>query len=219
VQAFLENGHTQLNLWGEAAIPQFLAYCWFLRRVSPGAADGMLASVMYAIVRRDPDQESGGLASPYWDAESVARHSLASILHSEDPMKSEAIGRVSFFAEALLHLLVRTNSKNECKAIWPMLTRLQLAQFIPRHRWQYCLSSSDEGREEHVIPPRRKEWVDLVNEARSIRCSEVPEALLSLPLLHALFITVFPYRATPAVVRRVSFEFDRRWLISGEPIE
>jgi hypothetical protein len=218
VERFLEEGRSQLLLWGEGAIPQFLAYCWVLRRVSPGAtADGILIGVLNATTSGGKDENSG-LASPYWDFESTARHALAPLLHTEDPLEKEAVGRASFFAEALLHLLVRTNRKTSCRQAWPDITRIQHARFRPRHPWQYCLSHTEQGEEEHVQFPLRKEWTDLVIDARSIRCDGVPQPMLDVPFLLPMFIMVFPYRAFPDVVRRLSYVYDKQWLIAGAPI-
>lgn len=221
VKRFLEDGRSQLLLWGEAAIPQFLPYLWFLRKTNPGAAvDHTLGAILDASVASGPDDEPGGiLASPYWDYEAIARHVLAPILPTEDPMLGEAFGGRSFFAEGLLHLLVRTNSKSACRSVWPAISRIRFARFKPRHRWQYCLSYSEQGEEEDVQPPLTKAWQDLVDEARSIRCDACPSALLDRPVLHALFVLLFPYRASPDVVRRLAYEFDRTWLVAGDPIE
>jgi hypothetical protein len=219
VSAFLKDGRSQLLLWGEAAVPQFLPYVWFMRRITPGLApDTTLTAILDATVAQDAAGEPGGLlASPYWDYEAVARHGLAGILPPEDPMQNESIGGRSFFAEPLLHLLVRSNLKSTCRNMWPKVSRVQFARFTPRLKWQYCLSHSDEGEEADVQPPLRKSWTDLVEEARSIRCEVCPTAMLDMPILHALFVLLFPYRGTPDVVRRLAYEFDRTWLI-GDPI-
>jgi hypothetical protein len=165
------------------------------------------------------DEPGGLLASPYWDYEAIARHGLAQILPTEDPMQMESIGGRSFFAESLLHLLVRSNLKSTCKTRWPRVSRVQFARFTPRRRWQYCLSHSDEGEEEDVQPPLRKSWGDLVQEARSVHCDVCPPAMLDLPILHGLFVLIFPYRGTPEVVRRLAYEFDGTWLVAGDPIK
>lgn len=215
LEAFLHEGRAQLYLWGEAAIPQILAYYWFWRRTeSGGRVDGLLLQLLTATVETTANKEPKGLPSPYWSFEDVTRHALAPILgFDQDPMAEETTGRMSFFAESLLHLLVRTNWKQVCRQVWPDVSRIQFVEFRPRSRWEYCLSFSEHGRYRQVQPPMRKEWSDLIEEARSIRCEQAPEPLIGRPMLHALFVVLFPYRASPEVVRTLSRAFNRAWLI------
>jgi hypothetical protein len=220
VEAFLLNGRPQLYLWGEAAIPQMLAYYWFLRRKVAGqGVDALLFTMLYATVRPGADGTSIGLPSPYWGFEDVARHALTPVLGLDgDEMREEATGLVSYYAESLLHLAVRTNWKAECKRIWPDFTRMQSVEFEPGHLWQYCLSHTDSGNTRQVQPPTRKEWADLVEEARSVKCDSAPQEIVDRPFLLVLFIMLFPHRGRHDVVRRLSWLFNRSWMIPP-PIE
>jgi hypothetical protein len=218
LEEFLNEGKSQLFLWGEAAIPQILAYYWFLRRTdSRAAVDAMLVQMIAATVASQGD-EPVGLPSPYWNFEDIARHTLVPILGSDqDPLRKESTGRFSYYAESLFHLLVRMNWKNQCRTFWPDLTRIQFIQFNPRTQWQYCLSFSEEGEYRQVQPPFRKEWQALMEDASSVRDDSAPHPLSERPLLHALFVLLFPYRGTPDVIRSLSYQFIRTWLISVPP--
>jgi hypothetical protein len=42
--------------------------------------------------------------------------------------------------------------------------------------------------------------------------------MLDVPLLLPMFTLVFPYRASPDIVRRLAYVYDKQWLIAGDPI-
>lgn len=220
LEAFLLSGKDELNLWGEGAMPQVLTYHWARRRLVGGIqTENFLAQLLYAVIAQRPHPAAEGLASPYWTFEDVTRHQLAPILGvQQDEMRREAVGGRSYFAEALLHLLVRANRKQACIQLWPDISRSQFAAFIPMEKWEYCMFRAEKGDNSVVLPSLRKEWSELVEEARSIRCDEVPSPLLDLPLIHMLFLIFYPYRATAAVVRRIAPSFDHTWLIA-DPVE
>lgn len=128
-------------------------------------------------------------------------------------MSDETGNGFTYFAESLMHLLVRANWKDACRKLWPDVSRFRFVEFRPRYTWQYCLPFNDQGYYGEVQPPTRKEWSDLVYEARSNRCDSAPQPVVERPLLHALYVLLFPYRATPDVVRHLSHVFNRAWLI------
>lgn len=216
LKSFLIEGNDELYVWGEAAIPQTLLYHWFRRAVVGGIQnENLLAQLLYAMGSRNDRDEFEGLPSPYWDFDSVARHLFGPILGADqDPMLKEHVGGRSYFAESLLHLLVRANRKQACVRLWPDISRIQFAEFRPRHRWQHCLFRSEEGDNASTQPPLRKEWQALVDEARSVKCESVPIPLLERPLLHMLFLVFFPYRARSDVLRNLAPTYDPTWLIA-----
>jgi hypothetical protein len=220
VERFLDEGEDELYLWGEAAIPQLLAYYWYTRRRKADASVDrlLMALVASTSVSSDPDRE--GLASPYWDFEAVARHQLSPILGvAQDPMARESTGFSSFFVESLLHQMVRTNWKEACRQLWPDVSRSHFVEFRPRYRWQYCLLHSEEGEYRQTLPPSRKTWTELVEEASSIRDEFSPGPLQNRPVLHALYVLLFPYRGAAGVIRRLARHFNRTWLLSKDPVE
>lgn len=221
LEHFLLDGKDELQVWGEGAIPQTLLYYWFRRNGAGGIRnENLLAQLIMAITARDQHDQPLGFASPYWDFEAIARHELAPILgRDQDPMRQEAIGGRSFFAETLLHLLVRANRKQTCIRLWPDLTRIQFAEFLPKERWQHCLFRCEEGDNSERLREPREEWANLIEEARSVRCETVPPALLARPLIHMLYLMHFPHRARPDVMRHTSRAFDPTWLLADGPLE
>lgn len=216
IVGFLETGSANLYLWGEAAIPQILCHYWFLRATSPlSSHELILASMLRRISDRHSTEQLEGLAQPYYDFEDVARHKLSAILgRDQDPLRDEYSGLMSYFAEALIHVLVRTGRKQACKHVWPDLTRLQFVSFVPEFKWQYCLWRTQYGEYIKKQPPLTKNWEELVEEARRIDCPDVPGNLHGNRILHALFLILIPYRSTPAAIRALARRFDETWFIA-----
>jgi hypothetical protein len=213
---FLPKEFKDLLLWGEGVIPQLLILIWYLRAndatIRP---DHLLANLLWNVVSMNTLNKLQPLASPYYCYDDILEYNLRGFLGlKEDPFKGESFKNSSFFAEGLLHLLVRTNLKQTCKNIWPNYSKLFLKQFVPSKRWKYCLIKDDEGEEISIQPPLTKEWGDLIEEARNISCPEIPENMAKNKFLLMLFIIIFPYRALPSAIRYLGGAFNDCWYIA-----
>lgn len=218
VEGFLSRPKYRVDLWGEAAIPQALAYYWYRRATDASVhVEAQLLDLVAAVLSHIKGKGEG-LPSPYFDFDEVTRHRLHEILNQPDPLEKEAIGSSSYFIEALLHLLVRTNRKQACRSLWPDISRMAFASFIPAARWNYCLWRTDEGTPTEALPPLTKQWAELLDEARDVRCPEAPSDLLDRPHTFLLYLVLCPFRATLQAVKYLGWKLDDTWLIST-PIE
>jgi hypothetical protein len=213
VDTFLKNGAQHLYCWGEGAIPQVLSYYWYARRADSGAGvETILEALVRAVAQEQPDGSMHGLASPYFDYEAVARNALSPILgNAQDPLRRESLGVMSFFAEGLLHLFVRTGRKQTCRFLWPPLTKIEWMEFKPRRPWQFCLSKTDDGRNVQRERPVTVQWSNLTRAARSVACPGVPAPLRERTHLLLLWIILCPYRARPEVLRYLGWSLDDVW--------
>lgn len=216
VESFIPKGLDEFHLWGEGAIPQLLAFHWYRRaKDATPAPDGMLVSLLNTVVASALGKGAKRLASPYFTLEDVMQHELRPLLpHLDDPLGEESETRRSFFAEGLLHLLVRTNFKSPCQTAWPDFSRLSLQRFIPEKEWQYVLWRTTAGRERTVQPPFEKRWEDLKTDARDVAGGGIPSALKQRPWLLFLFVIFLPFRATPDAIRFLGRQFNETWFIA-----
>jgi len=212
---WLPKDHKQSYLWGEGAVPQFLAQYWYFSRVdSTWKSEMLLGSLLHALIKMNLDHEGQTFPSPYFTFEDLMKHLLAGFLQTgDDPLRGETARRMSFMSEGVMHLFVRSNLKPSAKLLWPDFTRLGLKRFEVEEAWQYCLHRTEAGRELIVMPPATKEWADLVDESRDCRLAKVPKALANEIWILALFVVLLPYRATPEVMRYLGRKLGTVWCI------
>ncbi len=209
------NNH--MNLWGEGAVPQWLAYYWYIRRKSATMVpDVLLGQLLSKIVNRNSSNiEDDFFPTPYYSIEDIVGHQLFILNGSKgvDPLKDGNPGLASYMSEGLLHLLCRSLHKQTCKAIWPNFTRLGHTSFLPGSKWEYCLWRSESGREVMVQPELTKTWDQLCYEARDATGAGIPDRFLNDPIMLLLFLIVFPHRATPSAIRYLGYKLNKCWFI------
>lgn len=208
-------------LWGEAAVPQFLAHYWFLSRTdaSWNSERHQLASLVTGVIFLNLTQPHREFPGPYFSFEDCMKHKLATFLDTgDDPLRDESVRGTSFMAEGLLHLLVSANLKQTAKGLWPPFTQLGLMRFDPDQTWQYCLYRNDGGLNRMIQPSSTKAWTDLVEEARDCRGTGIPAALRAESFILLLFLLSMPYRATPDAIRFLGRQLGTAWFIP-DPID
>lgn len=216
IAEWLNRRHEYLFLWGEAAIPCFLAMQLFYRSAdTPVSRDDELIGLFKAVVASNQTGNARALPDPYYDFEDVGRalHGLKASDESSD-LKEETFAGASYSAELLLHLMVRYNLKQACQEGWPYFNRLCHKRFIPGHTWQYCLLKCTEGVEETRQYPFEYTWARLCDEAGIETCDYLPEELSANPHLLLLWLIIAPQRLTSDVGRvldlKLRFSFQQR---------
>ena len=216
IEGYLREHGDEIELWGEAAIPQILMVIWCLAEIDPTPrSDGILASLLNAAVTRSINPSSAALYGVHYDAETVLTHVHADILRpASDPLEGEDTHPPSSFAEALLQIAARRNLKRTCKAIWNKYSHLQLRRFEPPERWQTCLYRTEKGAEFVYRPPKRESWPHLVEQAHG-PAKDLLDEFQERPILLAMFALIFPHRATTGVIRILADNFHSSWALGG----
>lgn len=198
-KTFVRSHQKDLFLWGEAAIPQFLAIFWFLRRITATQEpDEFLAHLIVSICDVNEAEDSRGLADPY--------HGLAEVVMdqfgmADSPKRENYKGR-SYALECLVHLLARRLWRQRLRFLWPRITRLHYAEFRPASPWQFCLwRSEEEGKLETVQPKMPQSWAELRDQAEQVDLSTIPELFQRYPELLLVFILTYPHRLTKDVAK------------------
>lgn len=197
-------------LWGEGAIPHFLTFIWFRKRIT-GSADNdmMVAAVLAALLRNKAGGEGEPLASPYYNAEEVVQHQYREVLGCPDPFEGDSFEGHSNFCESLMMCLVRSNLKQICQELWPEFTRVAHERVLPDQAWQFGLyRTGDAATNETQIYPPTVQWSELQQICQEHGAADVPAALKALPVLLLLFVNIFPFRASFSAMRFLHREFD-----------
>ena len=201
-------------LWGEGAIPNFLTFLWYRKKIAASAdGDMMTAGVLAALLQNKLGAEGESLATPYYDAEKVVQHQYSKILGCPDPFEGEGFDGDSYFCESLMMCLVRSNMKQICQELWPDFTRISHERVVPDQAWRFGLyRSGDEATNETQTYPSTVRWIDLQEICKEHAATDIPVALKSDPLLLLLFVNIFPFRASFSATKFLHKEFDGTWL-------
>lgn len=115
--SFVRSHLDKLLLWGEAAVPQFLATIWFLRQiVATPEPDRMLRRLIHSVCRANEAEHSLGLPDPYQDLSSVVSQYAAEEIAQETTremienalgrgLPHDLVGRLSTITREQIHII------------------------------------------------------------------------------------------------------------------
>lgn len=198
---------TDAQLWSEAAVASVVPWLvWMRKHDSTMRPDYEIASLAKTVISRNQPKSSSALAGPHYSFEEVIRFNMKLDKAGEaSALGRETFAGSAFTAESLLHLLVRTNLKQECKGLWPGFTRLSHRACIPDNTWEYCTLRIVSGVDQTRIFPSTYKWDTLKAEAMQPVGGLLPAELVARPYLLALWWQVAPHRYT-AEANRVFVE-------------
>lgn len=203
IKKFCLEKRNQLLLWGEAVIPQFLAFYWYWRTVDASLGpDFFLKSLIEVIAERSIRNDKEFIANPYFAENDIIPHILGL---NEEKLREDFKGE-SHTIESLLHLFVRRNWKQEMKLLWPDLTRLCFFSFYPDESWQYYLWRCKNGENISYLPPFTKQWNQLRAEASESEGDKLPTFLKKDVVFAILFFIAYPHRLRADAVRWLDTE-------------
>lgn len=196
LKEWLLKTHKGVDLWGEGAIVNLAPWLVYIRKHDPTSRPDLeIEAIAKAVLAMNQCDSKSALASPYYGFEEVARARM----NLDKLWDASAVGRETFAgsaytAEPLLHLLVRTNRKITCKAVWPDFTRLGHRGLAPAAPWQYCLIKVRAGLDATRMYPATYEWNRLKTEATSTDAPVISHELIARSWLLAFWWQVAPYR-------------------------
>ena len=203
LREFCKEKQHLMELWGEAAIPQFLAFFWYFRRLD--ATMGPTVSLYHlisAICQRNGPNSRTYLANPYYEADEILPHNLAPILGPGEEPLEETFKGSSYALEGLVHLFVRKNWKQTMKKLWPGVSKLASITYKPDNLWDfYRWMNKNEGKRFDVYPEPMQKWDDLKALSLESEGACIPPTIKEHPILLLLFLCVYPHRMNAEIIR------------------
>lgn len=195
----------EIWLWGEGAVPLLLAFYWLWKKVDASPSiDFLLATLIDAICKFNGEQadREHAIANPYYSESEV----LAERLGVAETPREEDFRRNSYCLEAIVHLFVRQNWKQEMRAFWPEITRVWFNRFEPLGKWRFFLWRTEKGTHWSVAPEFPKDWYRLRTQSAENVGRSIPATIKKHPILLALLLCVYPHRLTADVARWLDTE-------------
>src|SRR3990167_8021606 len=207
IRDFCLRNVSNLYLWGEASIPQILAYYWYLRKIdSTKLPDSIIGDLISRICTLNHPRKGVGLANPYYEFTDILSYNYNL---AEQPLEDTFRGN-SYMLEGLVHLLVRRNWKQKMKLLWPDVTRLSISTYLPDKKWHfYRWKNERKGILKTQLPKHRQHWDDLKALAYESKGSCIPRTIKNYPVLAILLIIVYPHRMNSEVIRWLDTELER----------
>ena len=198
LQEFCREKQSQLELWGEAVIPQFLAFFWHFRKIDGTRKPDDFLRYLIALISKVNNPKGGGfLASPYYEAEDILPHILGI---NEVPLMDSFKGE-SYALEGLVHLYVRRNWKQTMKGLWSGITRLASVSFKPDNCCDFYRWRNKEGTVKIEFPKHTQDWEELKTLASESEGKCIPPTIKEHPILLLLFLCVYPHRMNAEIMR------------------
>ena len=202
LREFCKEKQQKLELWGEAAIPQFLAFFWYFQKIDATQKPvALLHRLISTICELNHPRGQAPLASPYYEAEELLPHLFAPILGLPEEPLEDTFTCKSQALEGLVHLFVRRNWKRRMKRLWPDVTRLAFVSFEPENLWDFYRWRNKEGTVKIVFPKHKKEWEKLKALSFESNGSCIPRIIKNDPILLLLFLCVYPHRMNAEIMR------------------
>lgn len=195
-----------LQFWGEAALPQILSWNFYRKMFDATlATDVLYEGLLLALITRNAPDSTNPLMNPYYDAEMV----LPVELGLEDAPRDDSFTGLSFYAEGLLHLLVRANLKSSVRGLFPGITRIAFREHVPGEEWRFFrYRNVDCGHdaERYLSPPHR--WTALRTAADESEGASLPDAMKQFPLHYLAILIVLPHRVSASGLRWLATYID-----------
>ena len=203
LREFCQEKRGQLQLWGEAAIPQFLAFFWYFRKIdaTPEPDFRILYNLISLICKLNHPNSKVFLANPYYEAEETLPHLLAPVLGSVEDLLEDIFTGKSYALEGLVHLFVRRNYKQTMKSVWPDVTKLNFISFEPANFCEFYRWRSEEGTNKIAHPKHTQEWEELKALSFESEGACIPPTIKNDPILLLLFLCVYPHRMNAEIMR------------------
>lgn len=201
LEKFLPEDQSTLQLWGDAAVPQFLLHIWQIEaKGNAKKSRELLESLCNRCVHIH-------LPAVYRDVEAVIELVLSETLDDFDPPFSlDQNGPInSWMTKQLVLHMARHGMKTECQSIWADYSKTTSFVFLPSEPWMYGLFKCSHGNNMQYVPKTPEKWENVLQEANANPAENIPLELLSRPWLLALWILICPQRAIPAAINNIVF--------------
>jgi hypothetical protein len=212
LEKFNQDAKGRLFLWGEGAIPCFLAkgwaqdQMWASREMEQLAFMTMQAICKFNSMKRlhiKPEEKAAtpvhlknGLASPYESLEKV----LIKQFQSTNPESEPTYVGESYCLESLIALIVKRRLRQNLANIWYDITYVSLETYRPEKRRDLWKWNNNDGLIESKFPDQPASWKKLREQVAEPDESLLPTLAEEYPHILLLYIVVAPHRLNPAVV-------------------
>jgi len=199
IQEFIQNNHTNMWLWGEGAVSQFISFFWYYRKINATTEPDfkILYSLIETISKLNKPRGREPLQNVYYVEEDVLNSHLGFI----DKSIEDTFAGTAYTLEPLVYLFVRRNWKQNFKWAWPAISRISVTYFKFERIYDYYRWNNNNGTTVIKYPHPTQDWSELRNESFNIKDITIPQYLKNNVIFSILFLCVYPHRVSSDIVR------------------
>ena len=202
IEDLFKNG--RFFLWGESAVPFFLAIVWALDKLRADQfSDLILLSILSSVAHRNRRGETLKLNSPYDSADEVAAKLLRHLFEKEKFLERQSAA--SYTLDPLVTLVAGRLWRNRLAAAWGEIAQIDSIQIIadkPRDMFLW-----DWGHERGSHQSRRlgapQSWRKLLAESRQAEDEVLPATFKAHFDFKLLFLLCYPHRLSRPLVKHL----------------
>jgi hypothetical protein len=187
----------RLFLWGESAVPLFLAQMWALDKLR---ADQFSDQILFAVVAGIAQQNSGlrtpKLPTPYESADAANAKAFARIISGEQQMELQS--SASYTLEPLVMLIARRLWRNTLSPLWSRISKIDVIRVVPDTPRDMLLWSwgHDRGKNQSRRFESPQSWRELLRMSRTDERDALPAVIQTDFDFGLMFLLTFPHRLT-----------------------
>ena len=200
VREFLRKWLSKMKIWGESAVPYFVAGA--LETEASGdqiSGESLLINVLTVVLNTNGQRTGGpGMTSPYYSPEQALR-----LIYKLDPECREDFLGSAYTVYPLIDFLARHLRRQALRSLWYPITGNSLKTFYPEEEWEWFRWRAETGvlRSQFLNSPQS--WSKLVSEAENVDTSFLPRLLRLKPAFAIFFVLVYPHRFTREVLKLI----------------
>jgi len=192
----------RLLIWGESAVPFFLAIMWALDEFRGDQfSDRVLFATLAAVVNRNVGYLKPKLPLPYDSADDANAKLFRRVFKMEKAMELQA--SVSSTLESLVTIIARRMWRSSLTMFWSPITKIDLNKLVPDKPHDILLWywGYKRGINQARKYPPTQSWRELLVESRRNEDDALPNVIKTEFDFALLFLLCFPHRLSKQLVK------------------
>ncbi len=191
-------------LWGESAVPFFLAQMWALDQLrGDQLSDNLLFATLGNVVHINSSFGGPKLPNPYDSADEANARYLRRLFNQEKAMDMQAMA--SYTLASLVTLAARRLWRNALSSNWSEITKIATERLVPDAPrdvllWRW---GNQRGTHQSRLFSAPQSWKDLLIESRRSEDETLPAIIKDEFDFELLFLLCYPHRLTAGLVKHI----------------
>jgi len=192
--------HTRPLIWGEAAVPQFLAFV--LSSISKSAhlsKEAPLLRLCEAITTMNDINSKVAMATPYISPDQYLHH----LRHPADPELQFDNAGYSWYLSSIIDIMTSLGWRQRLASQWDKISQIRSEWFECENEWEEYVWRAEKGVNLTVAFDVPQSWAKLCEDVKNLDDTKVDNHFGGSPALGLLYLMAFPHRVSRTLIRSI----------------